>query len=426
MSARKLLLLTVLLINIGPEFKQQLFATSLAQSPTIQVIARGERIVYTERIMFSLEIASPSPLVSAEIAISLGNEPTEITVSVPVVEVLEEKFNHSVPVSDLRLPPFARIQYHWNFVLADGTIASTDNSSFFYLDTSVPWQWKEARQGNIVVYSDGRDSDLVEKIVTDAEDFSRSASDLTGIDRAGELSIIVYPDLASFMGTLAKNRVGISDWVAAYSIPDQGVVIIASPSQSQEWTQTSNELAHEMAHVYLHESSSQNALPGWFEEGTALTLEPNADQTLARELSAAVQDGVLLSVETLCVSDFAMLPPQDRVLAYAQSHSLIKYVLVRYGVSQLHAMRQVYRNGISCAEGVQTVLGISLAQLEAQWHQSLSAEGLNTYSEFGPGPWIVWGTISMFVASLFFWPQATTFNSTLTNLTKASLSKTHE
>ncbi len=133
---------------------------------------------------------------------------------------------------------------------------------------------------------------------------------------------------------------------------------------------------------------------------------PEPDPSLQRVLDEAVSDGVLLSLETLCASNFSSLPPHDATLAYAQSESAVRYITNRYGMSQIRALVTAYADGLSCSGAVERVLGISLTTLETQWHGELARSVASTpRQEVSLAPWIVAWVVSVVLALLFISPQ---------------------
>jgi hypothetical protein len=94
---------------------------------------------------------------------------------------------------------------------------------------------------------------------------------------------------------------------------------------------------------------------------------PTTDHTLV--LEEARTQGQLLSLANLCVP----FPPnpQTAFLAYAQSGSVVKFIRERYGARGIRDLLAAYRNGASCAVGVQEALNVSLSGLETTWQVSL-------------------------------------------------------
>ena len=61
------------------------------------------------------------------------------------------------------------------------------------------------------------------------------------------------------------------------------------------------------------------------------------------------------------------------ILSYAESYSIIEFILDRYGPGGLSALVDVFAEGETAEEGVRRALGVSLEELEAEWRATLPA-----------------------------------------------------
>jgi hypothetical protein len=73
----------------------------------------------------------------------------------------------------------------------------------------------------------------------------------------------------------------------------------------------------------------------------------------------------LIPIAHLCEA----IPPDEdlALLAYAQSDSLVEYIQNEYGLPGLQALIFAYDQGVSCEQGVEMALGISIQELEKDW-----------------------------------------------------------
>jgi len=163
-----------------------------------------------------------------------------------------------------------------------------------------------------------------------------------------------------------------------------------------------------VAHLILAAAlgASYEGIPAWFNEGLALMTAPEPDPTLESTLAVATREGRTFPLEALCPSTFGGLSPQEAALAYAQSESVMRYMVNRFGTSQVRTLLAAYASGLSCGDGVEQALGISLTELETQWHNDLARAVTRTPRESSSLLlWlIVWG-VSVILALLFIAPQ---------------------
>lgn len=129
-------------------------------------------------------------------------------------------------------------------------------------------------------------------------------------------------------------------------------------------------LGHEIAHLFQFDladaaggASAMLRLPLWFVEGMAeyLTLGSD-DPNTAMWLRAALAEGTLPTI--------VQLTTDPRVFPYRYGHAFWAYVGGRWGDEAVGALyRSAVRDGIAFA--VSRTLGVSVEDLEADWHASI-------------------------------------------------------
>ena len=363
--------------------------------------------VYGDRLAFRLESVDPRPIAEARLVVEKQNAGVVYSEIQPAISG-SDIFLAVVSVQSLTLGPFGHLNYHWGVTYADGEVANSEILSLIYEDTSVPWTWTATRQNNIVAHSDGRDPSLDAYTISAANDgLGRSLQLLGSVDLPVEIDIYVYPDLGSMAAGLRLHRERVQDWVAAYALPDQAIVVASYSNSPDGLSRLQGDIRHEISHLITYNMSGQGTqdLPGWLNEGIALNI--SGDETLTTVLDQGIDRGVLLSMETLCVPRFNSLPPHDAALAYAQSENFVAYLVKRYGASQVRALVAVYRDQRSCDEGVQLALGVPLSDLENQWHADVSTKMTPATTDSGDMlPWVLAWVASVGVAGFFIMPTA--------------------
>ncbi len=400
---RQLVAVTVLLgllaILARPVAAQQIALTSAEMSVAF---------TYGNSVVFEVKASAESMLTSARLTVQIDSRDSLYSEVVPITHGTTVEIAHTVVVSNLDLPPFAGVSYYWDFQDGAGQQYRTDTQHFRYEDTSVPWTWTIVSQGNILVYTDGQD----ETVSRAALDVARSAvtqtEQMLGVSFQDQLHIYVYPDLAAMASCLRLHHLRVQDWVAAYAIPDQNVVLISATSGPDLLVNLRRDLPHEITHVVVENAAGpgRENLPGWFTEGLALTMSAEPDATLATVLEDAARREAFLPIETLCVQSYGGFVPQEAALAYAQSGGLVRYIIDRYGASQVRALLAAYSEGLSCDGAVRQALGISLTELHGQWHNDLLGDVARApHQDTSLAPWVAAWFVSMGLALLFIAPQ---------------------
>jgi hypothetical protein len=65
---------------------------------------------------------------------------------------------------------------------------------------------------------------------------------------------------------------------------------------------------------------------------------------------------------------------RQAIQAYAQSHSLVRYIIDRWGASAITSLLDAYAEGVTDGDAVGDALGVTLTELEEDWLASLGVE----------------------------------------------------
>ena len=133
-------------------------------------------------------------------------------------------------------------------------------------------------------------------------------------------------------------------------------------------------VVHELTHLLLAEVTFNcfGRLPAWLNEGLAVYSEGDLSDFQRLALDAAVASGELISLRSLN----GAFPAADTgsTLSYAQSRSLVDYLIRTYGWDQMNALLATLGEGTTYESAMEQVYGLDLNGLEQAWRASL---GLN-------------------------------------------------
>lgn len=380
-----------------------------AQEPEALQTQQSVSIIYGDSLTFNIQASAEVPLTGARLTVQVAHREEVYSEAVPLTPGIFVELSHTIPVTALDLPPFAEFTYYWDFQDENGGQYRTDPETLRYEDTGVPWEWVVASRGNVFVHTDGQDETVSRVALEVAIAALTDVSQVTGPPVEDDIHIYVYPELAQLAGSLRLHGRQVQDWVAAYVIPEQRVILVSAASGPELTASLQQDIPHEIAHlaVYLAAGEHASGVPGWFNEGLAITSSAEPDPTLRGVLEEAIREQEPVpSLESLCVASFSHLSPREATLAYAKSESVMRYLISRYGLSQVRALMSGYVDGLSCEGAVQRALGVSLADLEQQWEAELLHDiSRSRRDDISLTPWLIVWVISLVLASLFIAPQ---------------------
>jgi hypothetical protein len=133
-------------------------------------------------------------------------------------------------------------------------------------------------------------------------------------------------------------------------------------------------LFHEYTHVVVRELTRGNC-PVWLNEGLAEIQGRKEHDPPLNALRKAAGTAALLSISSISGS-FASLPAQSIDLAYQQSYSLVRYMVLTYGWHTMRDLLTVLGAGVPFDEAAARAyrdVGRSFADILAEWRSQVSA-----------------------------------------------------
>lgn len=272
-----------------------------------------------------------------------------------------------------RVPLVVGTEVEYRFVIrsADGSEIRTAPAAVSYFDVTLPWTTASEGLVEIWYYAGG------EAVETDARAGIRAALDIMRHSFGAELErptrLILYADIGHMRRDLGG---GASPWVGGAAIADLNVTVLHAPAADRDPLDLQATVAHEITHIVLEHRTRNpfGGLPAWLHEGLATTVEAEINERFAYGdiMTRLVAQGDFVSLRGITGS----FPADSRaaVNAYAQSNSLVTYIIETWGQEGVARLLEAYAGGVSDDEAVQAALGISLDELDRAWLGSYGVE----------------------------------------------------
>jgi hypothetical protein len=126
-----------------------------------------------------------------------------------------------------------------------------------------------------------------------------------------------------------------------------------------------------MGHLVVHQALSgfYGHLPVWLDEGLAMDAEGDLRSDLQTLLNEAIAHDTLFSVRSIS-SSFPTDPDEAR-LCYAESYSLVQFLIDTYGSGKMLNLLGVFNEGNTYDDAMLEVYGFNVDGLNAVWRGSL-------------------------------------------------------
>lgn len=296
----------------------------------------------------------------------------------PVTSVSRPKFSGGTHVDvstsvDMQLNyvwPGVDMVYHWRLTLKDGSILTTPEQTFLYMDSR--YQWSTATSGAVTVYYQKGDDQIGQEALKTTVGAINQFQQTFHLTSSEPVHVVVYGSDTAFASALPPNS---AEWIGGVAEPYLHLVLTAIQPGSDAMSETHRILSHEVVHLSIYQATSNpfNSPPPWLDEGLATYYQEVQDSRFKPMLQTAVKSGTLIPVRALNSS----FPddPNQALLSYAESESVVDFIINQKGADKMSALLQAFKGGVSYDQAVQAGLGISLDQLDKEWKDWLGYKG---------------------------------------------------
>ena len=362
---KRLSLLLMLFFTL-PVLHILLPATSLAQDE-ITLISSYAQAQFPTAITFRLEAEA-----STEIAdIDLEYRPSRRSL-IPVSCRVDVDFTPGQRVAaswtwDMLetggLPPGTEIDYWWLIEDAAGHQIETSSATIKFDDLSYDWQSLGSDQVTIFWYKGDRS--FAQELLDAADEALERLAGEVGVALEQPVKIYIYASSRDLQGALVYPDI----WTGGVAFSDYGTVVIGISPGDLTWGKRA--IAHELGHLVVHQEvfGSYGDLPTWLDEGLAMDAEGELRSDLQGMLNAAIAHDALFSVRTIA-SSFPT-DPDEAKLSYAESYSLVQFLIDNYGGDEILALLDVFKEGSTYDDALLEVYSFDMDGLNALWRESL-------------------------------------------------------
>jgi hypothetical protein len=196
-------------------------------------------------------------------------------------------------------------------------------------------------------------------------------------------SVYLIEDPARFE-KLVSGR--FPDWGAAAALPLRELIAVKSPDRFNLGRPLSELLAHEYAHLALHNRTGRYSPPRWFDEGIAMLVSSEWSWSDNLAMSRAAIFGQILSLE-----DIEMLnrfSSGKAHVAYAQSYLAVNYLIREYGLEAVNIFLDEIARGSSVDDALMNSTGSDYKGFEREFYVYL----VNRFN-----------VVSLFMDTIYLW-----------------------
>jgi hypothetical protein len=267
------------------------------------------------------------------------------------------------------LPAAAKLQYWWVVKTSAGDLTVSEKHSASFNDTRYTWRTVTSAPVTVAWY-DGSNS-FGQALLTGAQEGLTRLKQDTGATLDKPVTVWNYAGSRDLQGAMIFAK----EWTGGAAYPDYGIIVLGVSTSNLDWGRKA--IAHELGHLVVNQltfSPWSSSLPVWLNEGLAMYAEGQSASYDADTLNIAIKSGNLISLRSLSAPFSAI--PAVAILSYAESYSVVNYLIKTYGKDKMLAMLTAFRQGSTADDALSRVYELNQDSLFSRWKQSVAAGGV--------------------------------------------------
>jgi hypothetical protein len=340
-----------------------------AAQDRIMITDGGAEIAFPESITFRASMTSSMPI--TRVVLEYG------VVKLTCGDVVAKAFPDFTPGTSVEVhwiwemrqsgsePPGTTIWYRWRVTDASGAEQLSDEQRVTWLDEAHPW--RSTSKGKLTLHWYSGSQAFAQGLLSSAIDSLGQLGQTTGVAPQSPIDLYIYANTDDMRDAVLYEP----GWTGGQAFPDHDIVIIGISPEQVEWGKRTE--AHELTHVLVGHLtfSCLGSVPTWLNEGIAVYGEGGLEPDGRDKLQRAIADDSLISVRAL--SGGFSEHPGKADLSYAQSYSLVDYLVDAFGQQRIVALFEDLRQGQTIEAALEHVYGFGLDGLEDRWRKSVGA-----------------------------------------------------
>ena len=259
------------------------------------------------------------------------------------------------------LPPGSSVEYWWTVEDAGGDKAATAPAIVLLADNR--YDWRSLTEGRVTLYWYQGDEPFAQELMAAVQQALGRLNDYTGVELEKPVKLYIYADAQDLQGSMIYPQ----EWTGGVAFTRYGIMAIGISNDNLDWGKQA--IAHELTHLVIHQVTLNpyTNLPTWLDEGLAMHSEGPLESVFVNYLNGAIAENRFISVQSLS-SPFSAYAG-EAALSYAQSYSLVEFLITSYGQDKMFELLSTFRAGATYDGALEKVYGFDMDGLDALWQE---------------------------------------------------------
>ncbi|PIE33158.1 hypothetical protein CSA56_12575 [candidate division KSB3 bacterium] len=238
---------------------------------------------------------------------------------------------------------------------------------------SLAASWETLKTPHFYIHHDASDTRTARMISDKAEHIYSSIAADVGYAPTSKINVYLCPTLQCFHHKQPSQHKA-PEWAVGLAYPALSRIVMRSAFSPQEGRHRIKPIEifqHELAHIVLEQAlAERGGAPRWLSEGFSMYHARQWTIHGQRTIEEVVLRKTFIPL-SLLISSFPVDEQAARI-AYAQSFSLVSFMLQEYGQTIFHKFIAHLREGMETNRALLSSAGITVKRLELEWHASLT------------------------------------------------------
>jgi len=357
---KRLALLLALLLLLAPQVAYA--------SGDITVSSSTAQADFPQSITFTLEAKSTAEITQVSLRYQVKYRSCANVTAVAIPDFRPGRQVKATWLWDMRqsggLPEGTEVQYQWTIQDAAGGSLETAPATLTFNDNR--YHWSSLPQGQVTIFWYAGGPSFADALMSSANQAQDMLARDTGARLDSPVRIYIYGSFDDLRGAMVYSQ----EWTGGVTFTEFNTIVIGISPDNLDWGEGA--LAHELTHAVVGQLTFNcygATLPRWLDEGLAMYAEGSLGADYKSRLNRAVSQNSLISVRSL--SSAFPADPQQAVLSYAESYSLVSYLIASYGEAKMLRLLEVFKEGTSYDDALRQVYGLDSTGLDNAWRASL-------------------------------------------------------
>ena len=344
----------------------------------LEVLGAEVQIDFPDQIIFSLQAQSDVTVEVVELEYGLQKSTCTTDFNRVVPDDYEPDVNVNISWTwNMRrtgsLPPGTHIWWRWHLVDGMGRELRTETQWLTWIDGI--YDWNTISTDDLVLHWYEGNETFAQMLLNAAVGSQTRLEADIGTQIEDQINIYIYADTDDMREAILFEP----GWTGALAFPSSRIVIIGVNERNLDWGLDT--IAHELAHVIVGNAVSHcySVLPRWLDEGLAVYAEGELDLRYQKILETAISEDELFTIRSL--SDSFTEHTDRAYLSYAESFSIVSYLIGTYGQESIFDLLEAFQSGYRYDSALSQVYGFDADGLEAEWRAEVGASALTTLVE---------------------------------------------